>query len=328
MAEATSNPGAAYHRGVNLLAKITAVFAFLVVAMGGLTKSKEAGLTIAEPVYYQFNWNWYFIENLNTEYTHRSLVAILSGLTLLLVTAVFLKDTRSSVRKLAIGTLLTLFAQAVLGALSVAYFAKMKTSVPHALLGQTFLCMAAGLAVMTSKSWIEAPAPLRSTQNPPLKKLGQWAVIAIGVQILLGGALRHDDQASAMRQGHFGVFGWHLMAHLTGMLVVVYFISRILMRVFREHRNQPEILGTARKIMMLLGVQILLGFGAGILKVLTLDEANSPPTLRVIVATSHLVIGALILACTVALTMRAHRHIQADVPSLETGGNRVVGAAA
>jgi len=328
MAQTTSNPGAVYHRGVNLLAAVTTFFALLVVTMGGLTKSKEAGLTIAEPVYYQFNWDWYFIENLNTEYTHRSLVAVLSGLTLLLVGAVLFTDKRPGVRKLAVGTLLTLIAQAVLGAMTVAYFAKMKTSVPHALLGQTFLCLAASLTLLTSKSWIEAPAPVRSTQNPPLKKLGQWTLIAIAVQILLGGALRHDDQAAAMRQGHFGIFAWHLMAHLTGMLVVAYFISRILVRVFREHRNQPELLGPARKIMTLLGLQILLGFGAGILKVLTLDEANSPPPLRVIVATSHLVVGALILATTVILTLRAHKHIQVDVPSLETGGGRVVGAAA
>jgi heme A synthase len=328
MADSTSNTGAVYNRGVHLLAKITTVFAFLVVAMGGMTKSKEAGLTIAQPVYYDFHWDWYFIENLNTEYTHRSLVAILSGFTLALLVAVFLKEKRSSVRKLAVGAFLTLIAQAVLGAMTVYFLAKMKTSVPHALLGQTFFALAVSMTLLTSKSWIEAPAPQRSTENPPLKKLATWAVIAIVIQILLGGALRHDNQAEAMRQGHFGVFAWHLMAHMTGMLVVVYFISRILMRVFRDHRGQPEILGPARKIMMLLGVQILLGFGAGILKVVTLDEANSPPALRVAVATTHLVVGALILAFTVVLALRAHRHIQIDVPSLESGDGRVVGAAA
>ncbi len=327
MAEAHSISNAIYHRGVNRLAKATTFFAFLVIFLGAATKSKEAGLTIPWPFFYEIHWDWFGIENLNAEYTHRTLVAILSGLTVALVLAIFLKDGRPAVRKLAIGSFLTLIAQAVLGALTVHFLAKAKTSVPHALLGQTFLCLAASIAVVTSKSWIEAPAPAPSQESPSLKKLAIWTIIAVTIQILLGGAIRHDDQAAAMRDGHFAIFAWHLAAHFVGMLAVVYFVCRILMRVFRQHRSQREVMFPARMIMMLLGVQILLGFGAAILKVATLDAANSPPPLRVWTATLHTVTGALILAFSVVLALRAHRHILA-LPSSEQPSAQIVGATA
>ncbi|HYG74361.1 MAG TPA: COX15/CtaA family protein [Planctomycetota bacterium] len=310
-----------YHRAINVMAKMTAVWAFLVICLGGLTKSKEAGLTIAEPIYYKFNWEWFFVENLNAEYTHRTFVAILSGLTLLTAGLVFWKDKRRSVNRLAGGMLLGLLAQAVLGAMTVAYFAKAKTSIPHAALGQVFFCMAVAMCVVTSKRWIESGTALRSRENPALSKLALWTVIAMFVQLLLGAALRHDDQAQAMREGRFGIFAWHLTAHMLGAFAVVYFVSRVLFRVFRDHRSQPEILKPARLIMMLLGVQILLGFGAGVLKVITLDEAHSPPPLRVLVATTHLAVGALIFAAGVTLALRTHRFIL-SAPAVEEQADR------
>jgi len=321
--------GHPYHPGIHLLAKITAFWSFLVVLLGGLTKSKEAGLTIAEPIYTQFQWDWFFVENLNTEYSHRVFVSILSGLTLGLVALVLLKEERRAVRRLAIGMFFGLLAQAILGAMTVAYFAQAKTSIPHGVLGQLFFCLSAGMVAVTSKSWVGASEKVHSDASPSLKKLAHWTVMALFVQLLLGAALRHDDQAAAMRDGHFGVFIWHLAAHVIGAFTVLYFVSRLLFRVFRDHRHQAEIMNPARLIMLLLGVQFLLGMGAAALKYLTLDEAHSPPPLRVWTATIHLGIGAIIFAASVVLNLRA-KHFVVAVSDASAGTNRerVAGVAA
>ena len=303
-----------YQPGVHRLAVLLAVWAFLVVSVGGLVKSREGGLSIAAGfmVVWHLEWLWPFSPNYNganlaAEYGHRALVGIMSGITFLVAIAVFWSDRRRSVRALATALIGVLFLQAFLGYLTVTYFAHAPTSIPHAFLGQAFLCMAVAMAAVTSQRWLSDAPALPCEASPSLCRLGVYAVAAVGVQLLLGAALRHDDQGLALRTGRSHVFVWHLLAHIAGALAVVYFVFRLLLRVFRNHRQQPEILRPARIVMMLLGVQFLLGPGAAVLKVTTLEDSYMPPLHRVIAATLHLAAGALILALCVLLSLRAHR---------------------
>lgn len=296
-----------YNALVHSFALALAGWAFLVVCLGGTVKSREAGLTIPQPLYYQWHYDWLFVQNLNTEYIHRALVPILTVLTLIVVALVLFYDTRSSVKKLAAFLVVGLFAQAFLGYLTVKYFAHAQTSIPHAVLGQTFFCLAVSMAVVTSRMWLSDKPAVPSEKSPSLVRLGVYCVAAVGVQLLLGAALRHDDQGAALRNGRSFVFVWHLVAHICGALAVVHFVVKLLIRVFRQHREQPEILKPVRMLMMLLGAQFLLGPGAATLKVLTLDSYNMPPLERVVVATVHLAVGALILACCVVTALRAYR---------------------
>jgi heme A synthase len=308
-----------YHAPFHMLTMLLAGWAFLVICLGGTVKSREAGLTIPQPLYYQWHYDWLFIQNLNTEYIHRALVPILTVLTLLVVGHVFFRESRRSVRTLAAFMFAGLFAQAFLGYLTVKYFAHAQTSIPHAVLGQTFFCLAVAMAIMNSKSWLSDKAAVPSESSPSLCRLGVYCVVAVGVQLLLGAALRHDDQGAALRNGRSFVFVWHLIAHIAGALAVVHFVVKLLIRVFRQHREQPEIMQPARALMMLLAAQFLLGPGAATLKVLTLDESNTPPLERVVVATVHLAVGALILACCVVTALRAKR-FTAPVLNSRTAG--------
>ena len=303
-----------YRHGLHLMAMGVTVFTFLVICVGGTTKSKEAGLTIPEPVI--FNWvaEWLVTENISAEYGHRIIAFMLSCLIATLTGWVLFVEKRPAVRKLAIGALLAVIAQAVLGALTVKFFAHAKTSIPHAVLGQITFCIAASLAVVTSAQWMAPTKAVISNEQPALRRLTISLVATLFVQLLLGAALRHDDKAHALRDGHESIFIWHLAAHILGALAVTYFLARVLMSVFRQHREQKEILGPARLIMMLLGVQLSLGIGAAILKVMTrsYDAANSPPPLRVWVATSHVAGGALMLALSVVLALKAYRYTESN----------------
>lgn len=296
-----------YNRTIHLLAQVAVVLAFLVICLGGTTKSKEAGLTIPQPVYYEWHYDWLFVENLNAEYTHRAVVPILSAVTLLLAGLVLVKDSRSSVKKLAVFAVVVLLMQAVLGALTVQYFAKAQTSIPHAVLGQIFLCLIAALAVTTSPAWLSDKKAVRSPGAMSVQRLGLYCIIALFMQLLLGAALRHDGQAAALRSGQPSVFVWHLCAHIMGAFAAAFFIARLISRVFQQHRGLPEIFKPTRLLMMLLGVQLLLGMGSAALKVLTLEQYDWPPFSRVLVATTHLATGAMMLALSVVITLRAHR---------------------
>ena len=295
---------------------LLAVWAFFVVSVGGLVKSREGGLSIAQGflVEWHLDWLWPYSPtfngpNLQAEYGHRALVGIMAGITVLMALAVYLKEKRRSVRELALAAFLVvgLVAQAYFGYLTVTYFAHAPTSIPHAILGQTFLCLAVAMAAVTSRQWLSDSPALPSAGSPSLCRLAVYAAIAAGVQLLLGAALRHDDQGLALRSGRSFVFVWHLLAHILGAFAVVFFVFRLLMRVFRQHREQLEILRPARIMMMLLGMQFLLGPGAAVLKVVTLEDHDMPPLSRVVVATTHLATGALILALSVLLALRAHR---------------------
>jgi len=326
--DSSSRGASSYRLLVNISAKILTLWAFLVVCVGGLVKSKEAGLTIPEPVYYQWNY-WYLItDRVNTEYIHRGLVGILSFLTLWVAILVFAKESRSSVRKLAVGLIAVLLAQATLGALTVKYFAHAPTSIPHAVMGQTFFCLAFALAIVTSQSWLSAAEPIRCEARPTLYRLSVYVVCALALQLFLGAALRHDDQGAALRNGREFVFVWHLVAHIAGSIFVAYTVARLLLRVFRDHRQQRAIFVPAKILMMLLGLQFLLGPGAAVLKVLTLDEYSGPPFTRVLVATTHLAVGAAILALSVGVALGAKRFTVAIPNAHPENSGRLVGVAA
>jgi heme A synthase len=313
-------PGAPrYQPGVHRLAVLLMVWAFIVVSIGGLVKSREGGLSIVQGFMIEchLGWLWpysadYNGPNLAAEYGHRALVGVMSGITLLVTIAVFLYDRRRGVRMLAVALVGVLFLQAFLGYLTVRYFAHAPTSIPHAFLGQAFLCLAVAMSAVTSRRWLAdspaLPAPSKSSaESPSLCRLAVYATIAVGVQLLLGAALRHDDQGLALRSGRTHVFIWHLAAHIAGAFAVVYFVFRMLLRVFHHHRAQTEILRPARLMMMALGVQFLLGPGAAVLKLTTLEDHNMPPLSRVLTATIHLATGALILSLCLLVSLRAYR---------------------
>jgi len=300
-----------YQPVVHGLAVLLVAWAFLVVCVGGLVKSSEAGLSIPQPFLVEWHYDWLFVQRLNAEYGHRALVGVMSGLTVMLTAAVIFKEQRRSVRKLAAWLIVVLFAQAFLGYLTVKYFAHAKTSIPHAVLGQGFLCLAVAMAAVTSRSWMSDAPAVVSEQKPSLRRLAVYAAVAVGVQLLLGAALRHDDEGLAMRSGRGFVFVWHLVAHIAGAFTVVYFLFRLLSRVFHNHREQPEIMWPAKIVMMLLGLQFLLGPGAAALKILTLEDYNNPPLERILTATVHLGVGALILSLCVLLALRAFRFTRA-----------------
>lgn len=321
-----------FNAWVHRLALLTVAWTVLVITFGGKTKSQEAGLSIAEPVYATFHWDWLFVPNLSAEYTHRVLVPILGVLTVTLAGALLVRDRRPGLKKLAVALVLGLVAQAVLGALTVKYFAKSHTSIPHAVFGQIFLCLTVSAAVLTSQYWLSDRKPLGSPLQPPLYNLCRALVIMVFIQLLLGAAIRHDNRGEVLKSGREMVFIWHLVAHVMGAIGVGFFLTRVIIRINRQHKAISELHSPTRWLMILLGLQIVLGTKAAILKMLTINNAEAPPTMRIVTATIHVLIGATMLAMSVALLLRAKRLIVFDENALpateDSAGGKTAGASA
>jgi heme A synthase len=168
------------------------------------------------------------------------------------------------------------------------------------------------MAAVLSPRWTSAAPMTAENENPSLRKLAFWLVIMVVIQILLGGAIRHDDHGTALLSGRDAPFYTHLGMHVLGAVALSYYLARVLFRVFKEHRQLPEILRPARFMMMLLGLQLILGTLAAVFKVIYSRDwldADMPPPIRVWTATLHVAVGSLILALSAVLAVRAHRYL-------------------
>lgn len=303
-----------YHRGLHWLAMFLAAWNLLIIVAGGTVKSHEAGLSIPEPFIYTFIKDWDEGNRLY-EFVHRALIPLLTAGILAIVIWIHISETRRSVKRFSLLLIVSVLLQAFVGYLTVDRGAHPSTSIPHAALGQSLFAMLAGLATVLSPRWMSSDPGIGEKESPSIRRLALYTLIAVFVQLLLGGALRHDDHAKALRAGRDAVFFWHVAAHVAGAFAVGYFLSRLLFRVFRDHRDEPGIRGLARWMMMLFALQLVLGTLAAVLKFQYVDSfnaiyhADNPPPVRVWTATPHVVTGAVILALSTVLTVRTYRYV-------------------
>ena len=120
----------ALHRYACLVALCTLGLVFA----GALVKSKAAGLSVPDwPTSYgSLNPpGWFQIENIRAEHGHRLIAGIVAILTLILAVWVWRVDPRRPVRWFAVATFAVVFAQALLGGLTVLFFLPVSISSAH-----------------------------------------------------------------------------------------------------------------------------------------------------------------------------------------------------
>jgi len=109
--------------------------------------------------------------------------------------------------------------------------------------------------------------------------------------VIFGAVLRHT--------------GERLDAHLVGAALVALHVILLIARVARSHGDQPALLRPAYGLGLLLVAQLLLGAISYVGKFTIL--LRLPMDLLVLVTTTHLIAGALMLAAGVVITLRAFR---------------------
>jgi cytochrome c oxidase assembly protein subunit 15 len=207
--------------------------------------------------------------------------------------------------------------QGVLGGITVIFLLPTPVSVSHATLAQTFFCVIVLLAFATSSEWKNAPgqfdvanaadsADVADAPGPELRVVAGVATTAVYLQLILGATVRHTGAALAIPDFPLA-FGGLIpplesvpvaihFAHRLFALVVTGAIAWLVARIWLRHRDDRRLTRPAMVISGLVLLQILLGGS-----IVWTSRAVFP-------ATAHVANGALLLATTWLVTLRASIH--------------------
>jgi cytochrome c oxidase assembly protein subunit 15 len=208
------------------------------------------------------------------------------------------------VKWLALGALLAVILQAILGGITVLYLLPTPISIAHATLAQTFFCMIIALALFTSPDWKRGlPSAGKRTGFNSLPWLCTLMTGTIYMQLMLGALMRHTQSGLAIPDFPMA-FGKIIpdfdsasiiihFAHRLGALLVTTTILWTVSRVIIGYRSHTRLLRPILIITTLLLIQLTLG-------AFTIWSGKA-----VMITTFHVLIGAIILGISVLLTLRA-----------------------
>lgn len=230
-------------------------------------------------------------------------------LTLAIAAWTLLIEKRSWLRKLAIAAVGTVIAQAVLGGMTVLMLQPPAVSTAHALVAQTFFCIAVSIALFTGRRWVEeVPQVEFDTRRPSLFTLTVLSIVVLYVQLILGGMFRHH-----------GMSWWPHVAHAA---VVAFVLTWTAVRALSVYSNIEAIRRPAILMLSLLIAQLCLGFSAFLTRVAWGRDAVQPELPMVISTVAHVGVGALLLATTVVLAIQVWRHVPVAFAETVPGAER------
>jgi heme a synthase len=290
--------------GLHRLAVLTAGATFVLLFVGGLVTSTGSGLAVPD---WPLSFGQVFppmVGGVLFEHSHRLVAATVGMLTLVLALWTVVREPRASVRALGLLALFAVVLQGVLGGVTVLYKLPLAVSVAHACLAQTFFCITVALAVLTGRRW-QAPGSVASRSALPL--LAALTTAVVFGQLVLGALVRHMGAGLAIPDFPLA-FGRLVpplatpyitmhFAHRVGALLVAVAVTTTAATTLRRHRDEPWLVRPALLAIGLVVLQIVLG------GVTVLSRRAVLPT------TTHLVIGAALLATSVTLALRAGRLI-------------------
>lgn len=304
------------------------------IFLGGHVKSNEAGLAVPDwPTSFGYNMFTfpvsYWVGGIFHEHVHRLVASGVGLLTLILTVWTLFAETRSAVKILTAVALGAVMVQGLLGGLTVRFQLPVWTSSLHGTLGQIFLCLVVAVAYTHSKEWMSvANRSVPRSQNSAvraLRKAARLLVAVIFAQLIFGNLMRHSEAGLAVPD--FPTMGGGYLPSLSAvalekinelrtalhlapvveMQVLIHLIHRfwavVILAVvlwvalaLREVSGvPPQVRRTMRGIEILVVAQVALG-------IWVILSGRTP-----LVATAHVLVGAMLLATAVLLNLRAAR---------------------
>ncbi|MEO0479372.1 MAG: COX15/CtaA family protein [Planctomycetota bacterium] len=226
---------------------------------------------------------------------------------------------RSWLVKAAWILLILVIVQGVLGGLGVLLGEKdgltyAPAAIAHGVLGQSTLCLMVAMTFGLSLGYDERLSVTASNASGA-RKASIVALSAVFLQLIVGAIYRHTDVRGA------------LWVHISMAMVVSILILVATAFVVGRFNEVPRGLSRlAKTIHGLLIVQLLLGFST-----LAVRNFKNPSNIEEIgsslVASLHVVVGALLFLCAALLCVRAYRTLepaQATEPDVDTLSNEPV----
>jgi heme a synthase len=288
---------------VHRFAVLTAFCTWVLLLAGALVTSTGSGLAVPD---WPLSYGTLFPEMIGGvifEHGHRLIAGTVALLTVAQAFVLWRGEDRRWVRVLGFAAVGVVLTQALLGGLTVIFRLPVAVSVGHALLAQTFFCLVVTIAMVTSGAWAKPQLAL-----PPDSALPAWSLLlsfAFFVQLLFGAVMRHSGAGLAIPDFplSFGqvvppVFTSPVaihFAHRVGALTVVVLSAWLAYLVFARHGDRLGLVAHAGALIALVSFQGMLG-------AMVIWMKRPVP-----LTTLHLAVGALCLAASVTLTIRAFR---------------------
>jgi cytochrome c oxidase assembly protein subunit 15 len=277
------------------MAVILACATFPLLFIGGLVTSLGVGLAVPDwPTTFGYNMFLYpwskMIGGIFYEHSHRLVASCVGLLTIALALTLWLKEPRPWLRWLGVGALALVIIQGVLGGLRVVLL-QQTLAIIHACFAQAFFALTVSLALLTSKEWRNPPQSAPITDGGRLRRLATITTALIYIQIIFGALLRHT--------------GERLDGHLLFAALVAVHVILLLLRITRQHGADIALTRLGFSLGGLLLGQLLLGAGSYLSKFTAVMPL--PAGALVLITTSHLIIGALMLVTSLTIALRALR---------------------
>lgn len=285
---------------------LAAATLFLILA-GALVTSTGSGLSVPDwPTSYGYNMFTFplhlMVGGIMFEHGHRLIASTVGLLTIVLAVWLWRRDERPWLRWMGVAALAAVVVQGVLGGLTVLYLLPDAISIGHAGLAQIFFCLMMAIAVFSSDSWLRGEA---AVDDAILRRLSIATVLAVYVQILLGATMRHTGSGLAIPDFPLA-FGQAIppvwtspiaihFSHRVGAVVTTIVTTLLILHVRHHHGAHRLLRRPANVLALLLIAQVTLG-------------ACVVWTRRdIYVNSAHVMAGALVLATSLVLALRAHR---------------------
>ena len=283
-----------YNRSVHRFAVFVVLWTVLLFVFGALVTSKNAALSVPDwpksfgtwfPSMRQLAGGAFF------EHTHRVIAGVMGVLTLLLAVLIWMKDSRIWLRWFGVIAVAGVVVQAILGGEVVRQLLQYWLPVLHACFAQVMFAAVVGIAVFTSKWWIEERPHLHDAGTPSILVLAILNAVVIFLQVVLGAGFRHSE-----------IPVW---PHMAGALAVLGTVTWTAAALRKRFGNAPEMGRVRAWLHSIFGLQFLLGFGAywGRLA----SEKTGPTSATVWLTVTHTVIGALLFAFSVFVVLTCWR---------------------
>jgi len=294
----------ARERALHRFAMLAAGATFCLIFVGGLVTSTGSALAVPD-------WPLAFGKlipawqgGIRFEFGHRVVAAIVVALTLILMGWAYLVEPRKWVRTTIMAAFGLIIVQAILGGITVLFELPLPIAVAHAGTAQAFFCLMVSIAIFTNPRWSRTAHREEAPARIALAMLAGVTTAVIYLQILVGAVMRHlgaglviPDFPLAFGQlipPYWDEYIAVNFAHRCGAVVVTIMVVWTVARVLRTHRDEAELRRPALGLILLLVMQICLG-------ALTIWTGRA-----VIPTTSHVLIGAAVLATSLTITLRAY----------------------
>jgi cytochrome c oxidase assembly protein subunit 15 len=191
-----------YNPALFWFAVLNAAATFLLIGLGGLVTSHEAGMSVPDwPTTYGYNMFLFpvdkWVGGIFYEHSHRLLASFVGLLTTILAVWLWLKDPRKWLHWLGIAAFLLVIVQGILGGLRVRWQLDW-LGVPHGAVAQTFLVVTCAIALFSSRWWWNTATEKQIPVPRGLRSHVLYVTLLIFVQLLIAATMRHQHAGLAI----------------------------------------------------------------------------------------------------------------------------------